>query len=88
MFYKFMYIEVYTMFILRQLSQFCQVDFKWDELKHPVINLRGIFWLIFKARNYVFALKVSNSWCCYVGICLSNPCLPQFKQFWLKFEYF
>lgn len=35
-----MYIKVYTMIILRQLKVDSQVDLAWDELKHPVINLR------------------------------------------------
>jgi len=60
MFYKFMYIEVYTMFILRQLSQFCQVDFKWDELKHPVINLRNFLVDFLSKKYFFFALKVSK----------------------------
>jgi len=37
-----MYIEVYTMFILRQLKVNSYVDLSWDELKHPVINLRTL----------------------------------------------
>ena len=44
-----MYIEVYTMFILRQLKVNSQVDLAWDELKHPVINLRT--WPIIEAKS-------------------------------------
>jgi len=48
-----MYIEVYTMFILRQLKVNSQVDLAWDELKHPVINLRT--WPFLEAANvFVF----------------------------------
>ncbi len=70
-----MYIKVYTMIILRQLKVNSQVDLAWDELKHPVINLRT--WSIWEDKNdfcllgQLLVVLMFN-----IGICLSNPFYP------------
>lgn len=74
-----MYIEVYTMFILRQLKVNSYVDLSWDELKHPVINLRTL--INFRRKDGTFFLlgRLLVVLMFKIGICLSNPFTPSNK---------